>query len=80
MCSYKRKNLPLYYISSFDKSELWVSFIEKTLAKLKHYKDYLICAGIKMEFSLVKWLFRNGLEQRHEYTLIEIIEIKKKKK
>ena len=116
--SYKRKNLSLYYSSSFDKSELWVSLIEKAWAKLKgsyknitksnasnafetltgeftkqyiinEYKkekiweklrkykkenDYLICAGTKIEFSLVKYLFRKGLEQGHEYTLIEIIE------
>ena len=122
--SYKRKNLSLYYSSSFEKSELWVSFIEKALAKLKgsyenvkkstasyafealtgaftkqykinEYKkekiweklrkykkenDYLICAGTKMEFSLVKYLFRKGLEQGHEYTLIEIIENEKEQK
>ena len=112
--------LSLYYSSSFDKSELWVSFIEKAWAKLKesyenvkksnasyafeaftgtfikqyviyeykkdkiwarlkYYNNYLIRAGTKMEFSLVKWLFRKGLEQGHEYTLIKIIENKKKK-
>ena len=30
-----KKNLSLYYSSSFDKSELWVSLIEKAWAKLK---------------------------------------------
>ena len=55
-------------------------FYRKAWAKLKHYKDYLICTGTKMEFSQVKWLFRKGLEQGYEYTLIEIIENKKKKK
>ena len=33
-----------------------------------------------MEFSLVKYLFRKGLEQGHEYTLIEIIENEKEQK
>ena len=117
-----KKNLSLYYSSSFDKSELWVSLIEKAWAKLKgsylnvsksralyafealtgaytrqyiirknksekiwkllrNTKDYLICAGTKSDFSLVEmFLNKKGLEETHEYTLIEIIENEKERK
>ena len=122
-----KKNLSSYYSSSFDKSELWVSLIEKAWAKLKgsylnankdrakyafealtgaytkYYiikksenkkeelwrilkkkKDYLICAGTKNDFTLVdifyNMLNKTGLEEAHEYTLIEVIENKKERK